>query len=336
MIFNSKIGGFNFLIAFIFLFASSCTEKIDLYTSHNVLPVVYCLLNPDDSIQYVRVGQTFASINDDSLIIDFNHSYLQDEFEVYITCETEDNETELFWFSDHEGASRDSGFFELEDLQLLSANMPVKTNAVYKLYVDLQNSEMLVFGEIRSFERKLQVIDPLDVPNRTINLFTGRDFYFRFAPVSKKAVYQAIFTFKFDEFINGIPDRQSIDFQIDMAYGEAYDVDFVDKRFSGEIFLKEVGRKLKPKDGVTRVPVGAGFHLSAGGEELYYLIKSENSQSGFSAVSQSNLLNAVGIFSTLSHKFINNIKFSRFTIDSLADSQYTHDLGFVPFSKLEQ
>lgn len=324
------------IIASIILMDNGCTEDIDLYTSYEPIPIVYCLLDPDDSIQYVRVGQTFSHIDGDSLKYDTNNSYLLEDFELYITSINEDNENEIVWFFEHSGAVRDSGFFPQEGLQLLSANMFVECNRVYKLYLRLPNSKKLVFGELNSFERKLKVIDPLDFSLRTINLFTDEDFYFRFAPVSVRAVYQAIFTFKFDEIFNGIPERKIVEFPLEIVYGEEYDVEFVAQRFSGERFLMDVGRRLQPIVGVSRIPVGVDFHVSAGGEELYYLIKSENSQSGFSTIPPTNLLNALGIFSSLSHRYINDIKFSRFTIDSLAGSQYTKDLGFVPFSKLLQ
>ncbi|MCK5821830.1 MAG: hypothetical protein KAH17_08085 [Bacteroidales bacterium] len=318
----------------IMLLTQACSQDIDMYAPSKTVPVVYALLDPDFSTQYVRVGQSFLYKGQDSILSNSQLTALKEDFEVYITSFNENGEVEVVRFSPYYGATRDSGLFPQEELQLLSAQMEIKPNTVYKLYLHLKESGTLVYGELKSFDRKFQVIDPLDVKFRTINLFTDGDFYFRFTPVSTKAVYQAILKFNYHEVFQGIPTRHTMEFTLDILFGEENDVFFVGKRFSGELFLREVGLRLSTIEGVSRIPLGLDFHVTAGGEELYYLIKSSQSQFGFSASSNTNLLNGVGVFSTLSHRYIYDIPLSRYTIDSLANSQYTNQLGFVPFSKL--
>ncbi len=323
-------------LALILILGQACTENIELFSPGQAVPVVYCLLNPDDSIQYVRVGQTSSLADIDSVIANPEISSLQEDYEVYITSFNDQGEPEIVWFSPLEASKRDSGLFPQEDLQILSAPMKIECSKVYKFYLQLKESGKLVYGELKSFDQIFQVIDPLDVSFRTINLYPGEDFYFRFALVSEKAVYQPILKFKYDEVFQGILTQKILEFPLTIQFSEESDVNFVEKRFSGEFFLREIGRILSPKEGISRIPVGLDFHISAGGEELYYLIKSENRQFGFSSMSMTNLVNAVGVFSSLSHRYINDMKFSKFSIDSLAYSQYTKDLGFEPYLKSEQ
>lgn len=313
----------------------ACTEEIDLYAPPETSPVVYALLDADYDTQYIRVGQTFFYQGQDSILSNPKLTHLDEDFEVYITYTDNNGSNKIIWFEPHDGVTRDSGLFAPEELQLLSAKMEVQNSTIYKFYLHLKKSGKIVYGQLKSFDEKLQVIDPLDVSFRTINLYTDEDFYFRFVPVSNKAVYQAILTFNYHEVQQGIFSEHSLDFPLEIVYGEGQEVFFVGDRFSGESFLRDIGQRIEPKEGISRIPIGLNFHISAGGEEMYYLIKSANRQFGFSAMSNTNLQNGIGVFSTLSHRYINDILFSEHSIDSLAMSQYTKHLGFEPYSKQE-
>ncbi len=307
-----------------------------MYAPSKKIPVVYCFLDPDYSTQYVRVGQTFYYQGNDSVLEEPKLTWLDEDFDLYITYNDNDGSNNQVWFTPYSGTTRDTGLFPEEELQILSAEMPVLLNTNYKLYLHLKESDFIVYGEVKSFEREFNVIDPLPVDYRSINLYSSEDFFFRFEPVAPRAVYQAVIDFNYLEFSDDRSYSKSMVFVMDIAFGEENDVAFVDQRFSGEKFLREIGRRLKTEVGVVRIPVGLDFHIWAGGEELYYLIRSAHRQFGFSAQSTSNMENAVGVFSSLSHRDIYNIPLSVHTIDSLAYSQFTSHLGFLPYSKQRQ
>lgn len=311
---------------------NACTEEIDLYAPSRKIPVVYCLLDPDYSTQYIRVGQTFYYQGEDSVLNEPKLTWLDEDFDLYITYNDLDGNLNQIWFNPCSGVSRDSGLFPREELQVLTADMPVLLNTNYKLYLHLKESDIIVFGEVKSFEHQLDVIDPLPVDFRSINLYPTEDFYFRYRPVAPQAVYQAVMNFKYIEFKEDQSATKSVDFIVDMVFSELSDIEYVDQRFSGEFFLREIGRRLVSEPGLVRIPLGLDFHFWAGGEELFYLIKSANAQFGFSAQSTSNLDNAVGVFSSMSQHDVFDIPLSVHTADSLAFSQYTKHLGFLPYT----
>jgi hypothetical protein len=258
---------------------------------------------------------------------------LEEEFDLYLTYTDSDGNDRLVWFYPYTGKLREEGLFPPEELQIYRAEMPIQLSTIYKLYLHLKESDYIVYAELNSFERKFSVLDPLQVDFRTINLYTDEDYYFRFKPVAPRAVYQSIMYFNYTEYINDITVSKSLPFVLDITFGEENDNVFVVQRLSGEYFLREVGRRLHAGDGIVRVAAGLDFHLSAGGEELYYMIKSVNRQFGFSALSSTNLENGIGVFSSLSHRYVKGIPLSVHTIDSLAYSQYTEHLGFLPYSR---
>lgn len=311
----------------------SCTEEIDMFDPQESVPVVYALLDPDYSTQYIRVGQSFIYKGQDSILNLPKLTYLEEDFDLYVTYFDASGSNKIVWFEPHNGPLRDSGMFAQEELQIFSADLEIQNSIKYKLYLHFKESGKIVYGELTSFDHDFVVIDPLDVAFRTVNIYSGEDFYFRFKPVAKRAVYQAFLTFNYEEVLSGVPMLCSLEFPLEIVFGDENDVLFVTKRFSGETFLRDIGQRIEPREGVSRRPIGLDFFMSAGGEELYYLIKASNDQFGYLAMSNTNLDNGIGIFSTLSHKTVNNIPLSEHSIDSLALSQFTKHLGFQPFSK---
>lgn len=58
---NKIVGNIGFLVIsiMILIIISSCDENIDVIARGSSLPVVYGLLNPDDTINYIRLTKTF-------------------------------------------------------------------------------------------------------------------------------------------------------------------------------------------------------------------------------------------------------------------------------------
>lgn len=307
----------------------SCDEEVDLYAPDKTVPVVYALFNPDASIQYIRVGQSFDYRGDATELKSAGLTRITEPFDLYITYDNENGTQELIRFYPCEGMIRDTGLFALEELQLYQAPLSIIPDTPYKLYLDLKESGIMVYGEMISFGQPFQVIDPLPAHWRTINLYTSEDFYFRFRPVADKAVYQSMLTFRYWEISGDQVTEKRMNFELPITYGEGYEDNYIESRLSGEYFLRELGRKLLPNPNVSRIPLAFDFKMTAGGTELYYMIKSANQQFGFSAQSTTNLDNALGIFSCFSQQSINDLPLSIHTIDSLASSQYTKNLGFV-------
>ncbi|MCD6346414.1 MAG: DUF4249 family protein [Bacteroidales bacterium] len=323
---NHKLITFSLVCAY---FLVSCSEEIDLYAPTKTTPVVYALLNPDSINQYIRVGQSFYYEGDNSMLGSPGLTKLNEEFDLYISYTDQDGSYQIVNFNPYAGFERDTGLFAIEELETYHAKLVINPTTNYKLYLVLHESDMIVYGELVSFDQPFQLIDPLPVFFRTINLYTSEDFYFRFPPVSQKAVYQSILTLRYLEVLETEVIEKTMDFELDITYGDGKEITFVESRVSGEYFLREVGRRLGSKPAIMRIPVAFDFRSTAAGEEMYYFIKSANQQFSFSAHATTTLDNALGIFSCLSQKTVRDIPLSIHTIDSLAYSQYTKNLGFV-------
>lgn len=308
----------------------SCSDDIDIMTEFEPVPVIYCLLIPENDTQYVRLGVTTTK-ND--LIP--SSSISKDQFkntEIYITSGDESGVNDIYWFEFHQLTDNDSSVDSSQSFCLFKSNFTVNHNTIYKLYCKPAWSDKIASGKTISFQNDFEIIDPIEATYRRINLFTGQDFYCRFRPVNTNAVYQADMQFVYREIINGIPFTKALDIPSGMVLDHEKNKPYLEKRFSGEQFLREISKRVKPDAGISRIPLHMNFTITAGGEELYLQIINEQRQAGITVTNGTNLLNAVGIFSVLSSKSINKVLLSKFTIDSIAGSQFTKDLGFEPYS----
>ena len=46
------------IILLLFPFYYSCEDDIEVFSGEESVPIVYCLLNPYDTVQYVRISRT--------------------------------------------------------------------------------------------------------------------------------------------------------------------------------------------------------------------------------------------------------------------------------------
>ena len=127
-------------LIFIFLaaFICSCETDIDAVDESGSVPIVYCILNQNDTIQSLRLSRSYLSNNaqnpplsSDSLMV---------KGKVNITIETVENslvisENRLQPYP----ISKDSGFFP-NDLQwIYQGRFKIKDNTSYRLIVEIKD-----------------------------------------------------------------------------------------------------------------------------------------------------------------------------------------------------
>jgi hypothetical protein len=318
------------------LIVTSCSEKIDLYSGGDKLTAVYCLLNNEDSIQYLRIASQYTIIGDGTVIKpDSLDMTVKGDFIAYLSETTSSGEQKSYHFTPSYAIKKDSGWFPAEALQVYETKCTIIPNTIYALYVLFPKEKRMVFAKTLSFGGGFHVIDPIIVPGRKINLFPGEDFYLRYEPLKNAAVYEATAKFLYDDIRDGLAERKEFIIALPLKFNDQTD-NIISQRIAGDRFLRDISRGLKKDSTIRRRPVGFNFHVSVGGQELAMEIRNDLDAASFSNSDYSSFENAAGIFSTLSHKRIETLPLSRFTIDSLALSSLTRDLGFLTFDEINK
>ncbi|MFH0760750.1 MAG: hypothetical protein V2A67_04540 [Bacteroidota bacterium] len=336
LIHNRYSGYLKILISFSLVSLVACSTEIDLFLPGDPIPVVYCLLNPDSSVQYVRVGQTYTiPIDQPGYIPGREELIIDEEIEVYLAAERTDLKQDIYFGTLINPFPKDSGMYPREANQVYQIKCNILPDCSYSLYIHFIETNRVVYGQTRSFGNGFTIIDPEKVPGRSINLFSDKDFYVRFRPVTNGSIYQSTMTFRYLDIMDGVRTERSMVLPQDFVTETDTGLMFIDQRISGERFIIDVSRNVLPAEGIRRIPLGFDFHITCGGDDLSIKINAENNTQSFSVMEVNSFDNAFGVFSCMSHRHVDDFPLSRYTIDTLAKGPLTRNLGFLTAREID-
>ncbi len=314
---------------------TSCETDFQINAENQEVPIVYCVLNTSSNIQYLKLNKTYlidkaASENppaQDSVYFDGN---------IQVVLEGWDNGkvTEVFIFTPTNEIPKDTGFFPNETNIIYKTEASIRPQSQYSISIYLENKEKILYAETESLGA-LQVIDPLDIPERKISLNIGQNYTCRWKPVDNAGIYQVIINFYYMEYEGQDSTLEKVvwpqSFTSPLTNAES-----LTKEISGSRFFNIMGDYIPIKEGVTRKTLGLDFLILSGGQEIKFYIESTAPSEGalMEKPVYTNITNGLGVFSTLSRAIIPMIPFGSVTIDSLAYSQLTQQLGFLDHNGL--
>lgn len=319
------IAGFAVML----LTAASCSNEIELNTSADPTPVVWCLLNPDVNEQYVRLGRSFLPDPDNPDYHPVTDSTVWDiTVKVYVEEWQNGLPVRNFWFDPATAPPKDSGFFPGDNLRLYQADFKPTRLSTYRLYIHFPDDYRIVSG-ITTLPGQPVVYDPLEMPGRKINLQTGAQLTTRWAPGKAGGIFQGLLIINYNDTLNEQLSEHQVYLRMDPILGLGAEIEMTDI-LSGNRFLAEMAKQIPVREGVERSIINVQFKLFKGGEELALMVSPDLQTTTISnSLNQyTNLVNGIGIFSSMQQVTVNNLQFSNTTLNELAHSELTHNLGF--------
>jgi hypothetical protein len=308
---------------------SSCSNDFQLNTTADPVPVVCCLLNPDVNGQYVRLGRSFLTDPDNPDAPPVTDSTVWNlPVNVYVEEWKDGFPVETYRFDPVTAAPKDSGYFPENNLRLYKADFKPARLATYRLYVHFPDDYRIITA-IATIPGRPVVYDPLEMPGRKITLQSGVQFTSRWAPGEGSGIYQGLFSVSFNEIVNGQSSVNQALLRMEPVLGLGTDIEMTDI-LSGNRFLEEMAKQIPVREGVERSVINVRFTLFKGGEELALLVSPDLQQTTISnSLNQyTNLVNGIGVFSSMQQVAVNNLQFSNTTLNELAHSELTRNLGF--------
>ena len=308
---------------------SSCNEEVDLFTTGDAQPVVYCLLNPDANEQFVRIGRSWSPDPNQPGTLPVADSTLWSEpIEIWIEDPGVPDNPSQYLFRRSNQAIRDTGLFSQSGLCLYQASFKPERLKEYRLYVYFPETKRMVYGATRIPARPV-VYDPLDLPGRKINLQSETNYTVRWSPPAGAGLYQSLFEITYRQTVGEDQSLGRVMFGnkpvLDLSTGT--DVSWI---LSGNRFLEEVSLQVPVIPGAVREVVNVRFLFYCGGEELALQASPEllSSTSLLLLNPFTNLVNGTGIFSSIQTVPVNNLELSNTTLKELATGTVTGHLGF--------
>jgi len=315
------------LILFILTFG--CNNDLDLHSTGEPIPIVYCLLNPLEQNQFVRIGKSFTMSKDqlasgtspDSLVWPV-------EAEVYLERWENNNSLETIVFEHSMQIEKDSGYFPAEGLMVYHAEFQPNPGEECHLFVYFPELDKIVSG-VTQVMSVPEVLDPENVPGRTVSFDTISPYIVRWRGGAYAGLYQGIFKMNYTESINENLEHHSCYFTTpiyqEQGVGEIYE-----EKLNGLNFLQSVAQQLEPFPGIQREIINFEFLFYAAGSDLALIVSSELGDANLFTLIQnkSNISGGVGVFSSLTCQRFPNLVPSVITKHFLATSSYTRNLGF--------
>ncbi len=309
------------LISILLVFVCICCDnKVEIYTKGNPIPVVYCLLNPGNETQYVRIGKSFSS-SSDSLIWSY-------PYDVYLEKWGNNRPEEVIVFEKSNISERDTGHFPIEGLSIYRADFKPVSGEEYHLFVYFPDIDKIVSGTTIVMSTP-KILDPEYIPGRTISFDTISPFILRWSGGSFPGLYQGVFKMNYSETLGNNTKIQTCFFETPV-YQKQQAVDVFEENISGKSYLKSVANQIKPVEGISRELLNFEFILYGGGTDLAISVANDLSGSNpFTLGSNTtNISGGFGVFSSLTQQRIINLQPSLTTKYFLATSSYTRNLGF--------
>jgi len=307
----------------------ACEQDVDVFTTPKFTPVVYCLLNPQDSIQTVRVSRVFQ---DRKNLTDWEQTfdrYLRDTTKrIYIESIDEEGVRAIVNFSYSQSfRSCDDTLFACTDLY--TCKLSPSHIVDYGLYVYFPETQTIASAKIKPVA-PVKLIDPAIVPGRKMVIDPTQAYVIRWFGSPGTAYYQGIFHINYLEKRSGEIRSKTVSMPLS-AVLQYPDESIFSQNVNGNYLLKTLKDSIPVLDSVSRKIVDLDFTFIYGGTELALFSNSGINPLGLSdRVSDfTNLDNARGVFSSISRLKVYGIPLSSQSADTIAMHNLTKNLNFI-------
>lgn len=308
---------------------TSCEENVVVFAPQEFIPVVYCLLNPMDSVQTVRVSRLFQDKRNQADWQNNYDEYLSDTLNrIYI--ENIDSlgrrTTTHFKWAEQLRPDNDSVYARTD---LFTAELSPGYKTVYQLYVYFPEIMKIVSGKIKTLSG-IQIIDPAVVPGRKLVIAPSQPYVIRWYGSEQSQYFQGVIDVNYLEEDSSQIVSRSVRMILSPVVESQTDV--LNSQNIGGMHLLLTLRKLIPvKAGVRRKMADLDFTFYYGGAELAIFANSGLDPKGLegTVVDFTNLDNGRGLFSSISSIRITGVPLAEQSIDTIALHEVTRSLNFL-------
>jgi hypothetical protein len=327
------------------LLISSCDNSLDILDEYKETPIVYGLLNKNDTVHYVRIQKGFLGEGNALLMAQYADSIYYDTSEVELNVYSVINgqQTDTILLKPNYSKEKEEGLFTDEKHRLyqlflqeringsinLKPYFKLKTDAEYRFELKNKKSGLTSFASTNLVEAISQ--ESL-FPSAKINLASDYPYNIKIGSAKNGKVYGLIMRFKYKEKKTGAIEETDkfIDYYLENILSTKTDgVEKVTFLIDGASFFSYLKQRI-PKDNSVSRPIGsvaADFIFTVGTPDLYNYIQVNAPGNTVNYIPEyTNLSNGKGIFTSRWSSTVSNIKFNTPSQDSLLYGKYTTGL----------
>jgi hypothetical protein len=337
-----KTSVFLLLTIVIGLLISSCDNSLDILDDYKETPIVYGLLNKNDTVHYVRLQKGFLGEGNALLMAQYTDSIYYDTSEVDIRVYSLINgqQTDTILLKPTFSKEKEEGLFTDEKHRLyqlflqeringsinLKPYFKLKTDAVYRFELKNKTSGLTSIASTNLVET---ISQQSLFPSSKINLASEYPYNVKIGSAKNGKVYGLIMRFKYKEFKPGatVGTDKYIDYYLENILSTTTNggqsLTFL---IDGSSFFSYLKQRI-PKDNSVSRPIGyvaADFIFTVGTSDLYNYIQVNAPGNTVNYIPDyTNLSNGKGIFTSRWSSTVSNMKFNTSSQDSLLYGKFT-------------
>ena len=330
-----KIFSFVFGILASLFILTSCSNELELTAPWKDVPIVYGMLSPTDTAQYIRVERAFIDPKKSAL------SFTKNPDSIYYKNAT----VTLILLSTGQSYALDRVDGNLEGYERKSGIWAQAPNYLYKIKSDQiniieGNDYQLVIDKGDNYTTTKTTTTMIGFPKIRLpengdNISLNSNIYLNWEKSEGAELYDVTLIFRYKESLESDPNT-FVDKSLKWAAGTSLSSkenpsNIEVYSFKGKDFFKYLKSEIPRKD-VTRKFSSMEFIVTAGGQEIrkYFDITSANQgiTGSETLLNYTNIPDGYGIFSSISKDIISDLGLTPKTTDSLLDGQYTKVLNF--------
>lgn len=329
---------FGLFTAFL-LFSSSCKTEFDVIDDWKEIGVVYCLLNPSEPFQYVRLQRAFINEDTDAYqVADVADSiYYKENIKVQLIVGKDTTTLEPFEVkTKEEGDFNNEPYFAFRTVP----GYVVKPRQLYRLRVFNTKTKYELTAKTRTVSEG--TIEDPSFRSKVSFAICGTDTEFkRFVSREMRIssgrwakFYDMSIEFFYDELEKGKTDtsHQSIDWLL----GQMISISTLNTnlsaelKFNGEELFKFLGNNISQEADVDRFSKKIDFIFKGGGQEIFDYINVNRPSVGIvqKRPEYTNIEGGYGIFSSMTEQRV-SYELDDCSIGRLVSDSTTRSLGFV-------
>lgn len=322
----------TFLILTCALALSSCDNELEVAAPWKDIPVVYGILTPSDTAQYIRIEKAFLDPNTSATdIARIPDSLYYQELDAAIIDLSGNRRIQLVAVDGAlEGYTRDEGVFAENPNVLYKAltdDIELQGGRRYRLEINRGDELPLVFTEIEQVERP-NVKRPQQ--GEQVRFVYDRDYRVLWEEADNAFFYDVSFVIRYDEFPTGEP----LEFEtLELEWPVSRNSTQTESEILGVLFYQYLGDQLLADPDISRRFRGLDCFVRSGGEELFTFRQIQLANSGITGAGGelpqfSNMSEGLGILTSSDFDGVLDLGLHPETLDSLRGGIYTEDLNF--------
>jgi hypothetical protein len=339
---------YSLYLILLLAFVSGCKQDFDLTAPYQETPVVYGLLNSQETTHYIRIQKGFLIDGNAYNATGIADSiYYKDSLTVKLVPYLNGNPSGSAFTLTKVTLPKDSGLFAYDQNVLYKFTGNLDPNKRYKLEVT-NNSNGNTFGTQKDMNNNegVSLVKDFTV---AVPAYKGFKMALRTANPAKVvwytaqngAIYDVIVRFPYKEY-DAVSNTLLKDTFIDLIMVQSKQVDDVlggvsiSEEFSGTMLMNTLKNSLPSSNNIHRefnMAKGMTFYFAAGGEDLAKYINSQATQGAGLSSNEAlppytNIKGGYGLLSSRFYKQLDSILLSNDAIDTLACNPLTSGLNF--------